>query len=188
MTPGWEFVVASIGPKVRALRHDRGLTLQQLAHLADVSAAAVHKVERGEMVPTITTMLKIAGALGTPIRHFVSDDTEVRPLAVHTRALAEDPAATGTATGSVTITGPADRFRASGSVTHVEPTTERAGRPDAGECLVVVLNGRLTFAIGDESYTVAAGESLHFPTHVEHRWSNPGPVPARALWVTVGEN
>ncbi|MHA6796223.1 helix-turn-helix domain-containing protein [Pseudonocardia bannensis] len=186
--PGWELVVDSIGPKVRTLRRDRGLTLQQLAHLADVSAAAVHKVERSEMVPTITTLLKIAGALGTPIRHFVSDDTDTRPLAVHTRAPAGGPAATGSATSSVTITGPADRFRASGAVTRLEPGTERVGRPAAGENLVVVLDGRLTFTIEDETYTVAAGESLHFPTHVEHRWSNPGPDPARAVWVTVPEN
>src|SRR4051812_27983004 len=81
---GWELVVDAIGPKVRALRRERGLTLQQLAHAADVSAASVHKVERGDMVPTVTTLLKIAGALEVPIRHFV-EDSEAGPLSVRTR-------------------------------------------------------------------------------------------------------
>ncbi|MEN3267769.1 helix-turn-helix transcriptional regulator, partial [Pseudonocardia sp.] len=80
---GWKDVVGSIGPKVRALRRERGLTLQQLAHAADVSTASVHKVERGDMVPTVTTLLKIAGALGVPVRLFVEDSEPSQ--AVHTR-------------------------------------------------------------------------------------------------------
>jgi len=56
-TGAWTGVVDSIGPKVYALRRERGMTSQQLAHVADGSTAAVHKVERGDMVPTITTLL-----------------------------------------------------------------------------------------------------------------------------------
>ncbi|NMI01332.1 helix-turn-helix domain-containing protein [Pseudonocardia acidicola] len=176
-TMRWELVVDAIGPKVRALRRERGMTLQQLAHAADVSAAAVHKVERGEMVPTITTLLKIAGALGTPIGHFVSEDAPAAPLAVHTRAI--DPRA-----ARVTITGSGGVFRTSGSVSRVEPGAHDGTRR-TGECLVVVLTGSLSFEIGDEVYAVGAGESLHFPTHVDHRWTNLGPAPVQAIWVTV---
>ncbi|MGH9003030.1 MAG: helix-turn-helix domain-containing protein, partial [Acidimicrobiia bacterium] len=50
-------IVTSIGPKLRELRLQRGLSLQQLADRADVSAAAIHKIERSGMVPTITTLL-----------------------------------------------------------------------------------------------------------------------------------
>ncbi|MDQ1489108.1 MAG: Helix-turn-helix domain, partial [Actinomycetota bacterium] len=38
-------IVSSIGPKLRDLRLQRGLSLQQLAERADVSAAAIHKIE-----------------------------------------------------------------------------------------------------------------------------------------------
>src|SRR5687768_4744580 len=51
----WEPIVGAIGPKVRDLRQGLGLSLQQLAQRSGVSAAAIHKVERGDMVPTITT-------------------------------------------------------------------------------------------------------------------------------------
>ena len=54
-------IVSSIGPKLRELRIQRGMSLHQLAAQSDVSAAAIHKIERGGMVPTITTLLKIAG-------------------------------------------------------------------------------------------------------------------------------
>ncbi len=69
----WEPIVGAIGPKVRDLRQQHGLSLQQLAQRSGVSAAAIHKVERGDMVPTITTLLKLSAALGTPIGHFVEE-------------------------------------------------------------------------------------------------------------------
>jgi len=58
-----ERIVGSIGLKVFSLRKRMGLSLQQLGERSDVSAAAIHKIEQGGMVPTITTLLKIAGAL-----------------------------------------------------------------------------------------------------------------------------
>src|ERR1700730_10717824 len=38
-------IVSSIGPKLRELRLQQGLSLQQLAERAEVSAAAIHKIE-----------------------------------------------------------------------------------------------------------------------------------------------
>jgi Predicted transcriptional regulators len=172
----WEGVVGSIGPKVYALRRERGMTLQQLAHVADVSAAAVHKVERGDMVPTVTTLLKIAGALDAPIRHFVEDDTP-GPVAVHTRFAGAD--------ADVTITGGADRFRASGSASRLAPGEEQTGRRRRGETLLLVLAGSLDVEVGEERYRVAAGEALHFPTHLDHRSINSGDVAAEVVWVNV---
>jgi DNA-binding XRE family transcriptional regulator len=76
---GLEQIVSSIGPKLRELRVQRGLSLQQLADRADVSAAAIHKIERSGMVPTITTLLKIAGALNRPVSYFVNEDQTAWP-------------------------------------------------------------------------------------------------------------
>ncbi len=77
----WQPIVGAIGPKVREARQRLGLSLQQLAARAEVSAAAIHKVERGDMVPTITTLLKLAAALGLPIGHFVDDGARPAPVA-----------------------------------------------------------------------------------------------------------
>ena len=60
-------IVSTIGPKLKQLRQEQRLSLQQLAVKADVSAAAIHKIERNDMVPTITTLLKIATALDRPV-------------------------------------------------------------------------------------------------------------------------
>lgn len=52
------------GAVVRRLREARGLTQEQLAEQADVSATYIGFVERGDNVPTLTIILQIASALG----------------------------------------------------------------------------------------------------------------------------
>src|SRR5215467_10317570 len=69
-------ILSSIGPKLRALRKQTGLSLQQLSDRSDVSPAAIHKIEQGDMVPTITTLLKIAGALNRPVSYFVDEEQD----------------------------------------------------------------------------------------------------------------
>ena len=76
-----EEIVSSIGPKVKALRQEQRLSLQQLAVKAEVSAAAIHKIERNDMVPTITTLLKVASALDRPVTYFVEPAGSATPWA-----------------------------------------------------------------------------------------------------------
>jgi DNA-binding XRE family transcriptional regulator len=64
---------------MRLLRKSKGYSLQALATRADVSAATIHKIEHSGMVPTISTLLKIANALEKPISYFVEDDEEAVP-------------------------------------------------------------------------------------------------------------
>jgi transcriptional regulator with XRE-family HTH domain len=81
-----EGVVSSIGPKLQHLRRQQRLSLQQLAARAEVSAAAIHKIERSDMVPTITTLLKISAALERPVSYFIEPDDGQPEPATLTRA------------------------------------------------------------------------------------------------------
>jgi transcriptional regulator with XRE-family HTH domain len=187
--PGWEPIVRAIGPKVREARQQLGLSLQQLAARGDVSAAAIHKVERGDMVPTITTLLKLAAALGRPIAHFVGDADQVAPVAVHIPAdrrpaASPDwaPAAEGVAAAALAV--PDDRLRGASVHAVIEPGgasgDTRPTRP--GEELVLVLTGTLSVEVAGEHYQVEPGDTLHYPTDRPHSWQNAGSEPVRAVW------
>ena len=51
------------GAVVRRLREARGLTQEELAERAEVSATYIGFVERGDNVPTLTIIIQIASAL-----------------------------------------------------------------------------------------------------------------------------
>ena len=61
------------GAVVRALREERGLTQDQLAERAGVSATYIGFVERGDNVPTLTIILQIASALRVRSSDMLSD-------------------------------------------------------------------------------------------------------------------
>lgn len=182
--PVWETVVDAIGPKVRDLRQQAGLSLQQLARRADVSAAAIHKVERGDMVPTITTLLKLADALERPIGHFVGDEAPTAVasvVAAGAGAEVSDDGVTRTA-----ITAAPERFRVAGAAVVVDAGAEgSSGGPQAGEELVHLLEGELEVEVAGERHVLGAGDTVQFPADRHTRWRNPGPASARAVWLTT---
>ena len=179
-----ESIVRAIGPKVRQLRQDNGLSLQQLARRAEVSAAAIHKVERGDMVPTVTTLLKLASALGRPMGHFVDGDGEPATVAHPVRADDRPAAPSLPGVTQAVVSGPPERFTMRGRVADVEPGAEIALDRHGGEDLLLVLDGSLDVAVADEQYSLSAGDTLHFPADHRARVHNPASTPARALWVS----
>ena len=181
-------IVNMIGPKIAALRKAQGLSLQQLANGSDVSAAAIHKIERSGMVPTVTTLLKIAGALGVPVGYFVAEEGP-HPESVHfTKANTgravftphEGLALTG-------ISGSYRQFQAAAAVATMAPGADSGAKllKHPGEELVFVLSGRVHFTVGQQEFSMGPGDSLHFNGDVPHNWRNQSRKPAELLWVAL---
>ena len=62
----------AFGAAVRALRMERGIAQESLAHLAGIERSHMGKVERGEHVPTLPLILKIARALKCSSAHLMT--------------------------------------------------------------------------------------------------------------------
>ncbi|HBO7302207.1 transcriptional regulator [Pseudomonas aeruginosa] len=53
----------AFGAAVRALRMERGIAQESLAHQAGIERSHMGKIERGEHMPTLAIIFKIASAL-----------------------------------------------------------------------------------------------------------------------------
>ena len=140
------------------------------------------------MVPTITTLLKLAEAFDRPVAYFVDEETnEDRPL-VFTPA-DERPIAVSSRRGVDvrTISGSSARFALGGTVITVEPGAGSgpAASPGYGEELVLMLEGALRFEVEGREYCVRAGDALHLRSDRPYRWENSCEKPAKAAWVTL---
>jgi len=187
-TDDLERIVSSIGLKVFSLRKSMGLSLQQLSDRSDVSAAAIHKIEQGGMVPTITTLLKIAGAVGRPVSYFVEEDGGRDDLAVLTPPDEIRPVFTshkGITLSS--ISGPYSRFLLAGARAMVEPGASSGRKPmqHPGEELVHLTDGVLDFTVAGQLFQLEPGSSLHFRGDQPHTWCNPGDSDAKAVWMAL---
>ena len=183
-----EEIVSSIGPKLRELRAQRSLSLQQLAELSDVSAAAIHKIERNGMVPTITTLLKIAGALNRPVSYFVEEtEPDNRPVSFTSADSRRNLFTSHQGIDLSAISGPYGRFFLAGAVAVVDPGANSGRKPmeHPGEELILMLDGVLEVDVDGSPYRLGEGDSLHWRTDRPHRWRNPGTDPCKAVWLAL---
>lgn len=185
---GVDGIVSGIGLRLRELRLHHSLSLQQLAERAGVSAAAIHKIERNGMVPTITTLLKLADAFDRPVAYFLDDEkaeagpvafipADERPTVFNSRPGVEVRA----------ISGSYPKFFLASTVVTVQPGAGSgpSRAVDQREELVLVLEGTLRFEVDGREYLLEPGDALHLRTDRPHRWVNPGDGPAQAAWTTL---
>jgi transcriptional regulator with XRE-family HTH domain len=62
---------ASLGKTIRALRQQRGLTIEGLAHDSDLHPTYVSGIERGRHNPTLDVLNRLASALQVPLSELI---------------------------------------------------------------------------------------------------------------------
>jgi transcriptional regulator with XRE-family HTH domain len=156
-------ILDGIGPRLRALRRDRQLTLEALAAQTGISVSTLSRLESGKRRPTLELLIPLARA--------------------HRVALDQLVAAPATGDPRVHLT-PFRKRR--GSV--VIPLTEYPGRVQVFKeilsprepCLVThegyewlyVLSGEVRLIVGDTEHVLRPGEVAEFDTREPH-WFGP---------------
>lgn len=67
-------ILIKFGDKVREVRTQKGLSQEQLAHLADVHRTYIGMIERAEKNITLISIEKIANALDVKIKDLLDDN------------------------------------------------------------------------------------------------------------------
>ncbi|MBN9613725.1 MAG: helix-turn-helix transcriptional regulator [Actinobacteria bacterium] len=63
MTKFHSAAATEIGRRIRAARHELGISLEDLGELAEVNWTTIGKIERGASSPTVESLIRIATAL-----------------------------------------------------------------------------------------------------------------------------
>jgi transcriptional regulator with XRE-family HTH domain len=184
--PEIERKVNGLGAKLAAERAERGWSLAQLAQRAGMSPAAVHKIEKNGMTPTIASLMKIAAALGRSVSYFVEEPANPDVAVIR----GDERAQVYTSKQGLDLTNLSGRygpFLIAGAEAFVEPYADSGPTPmnHPGEELVIVTAGEMEFTVGGECHLVRAGDSIHFRTLLPHSWRNPSEEPAHAIWLVV---
>lgn len=165
-----------LGVRVRELRRERGLTLEELAGRSGVSRAMISKLERGEKNPTLVIAARMAEGLGVSLSRLagVEERREVVLVPRERRMVLRDPE-TGFVRQSLspTFAGRGVEF-----LRNVVPEGSTSGDFPAHrkgvEEHVVVEKGRLRATLGGEEYLLREGDALYFEADVPHRFDNAG--------------
>ncbi|MDA0999750.1 MAG: XRE family transcriptional regulator [bacterium] len=173
-----------IGEKVRQLRKSKGLSIQKLADLSGVSPAGVYKIETNGMVPTVTTLVKLARALERRVTYFMEEDTDLPEVSV-IRKKERTMLASGQEGKTEVLTEKLRRgtfeglYRTLESGARTRNVTAHAGE----EHLVYCLKGELSIFRGEETFRLKEGDALHCQSNGHLHFENKGKSAAQFLLV-----
>jgi XRE family transcriptional regulator, regulator of sulfur utilization len=169
--------LGELGAQIQALRRDRGLTLQELAAAAAVSASMLSSVERGRKAPTIVVLARIADGLGVPLNELVvGGGSRVIVRRAADQDVIDEPGGWRREILSPVVPGVNFEWVRSTLPPGTDPGPYPAYAPGSHE-FVLVESGMLRLTIGPGDFTLHAGDSVYFPADTMHRYANTGGEP-----------
>jgi len=173
--------VRSLGKRLRALRKEHGLTLAQLGQQVGLSASYLSQIERTVTMPSLARLTTIAKALDVEVRYFFEDDVVSSPCVVK---LNQGKRLSGPADTIVELLSadPSDKEIQPYRLV-CQPGASRDQPPiHPGEEIGFVLKGQLTVTVGEETFVLKAGDSIHYQTLQPYSWRNEGDEECIAIW------
>jgi transcriptional regulator with XRE-family HTH domain len=167
--------LARVGPRLRALRTERGATLAELADTTGISVSTLSRLESGRRRPTLELLLPLARAHQVPLDELVdapeTGDPRVRakPFKRHGRTYIPMTRRPGGLQAFKLIVPPHD------------PSPPYEPRVHEGYEWIYVLSGELHLVLGQRVLDLGPGEVVEFDTRTPHWVNNPGPTPAEVL-------
>ena len=168
-------VLHALGPRLRTLRQQRGVTLADLAGATGISVSTLSRLESGQRKPTLELLLPLAREYAVQLDELVGAPATGDPR-IH-RAPFQQHGST-----FVPLTRRVGGVRAYKQVIPVNwPSTRPELQVHEGFDWLYVLSGRVRLLLGDQDLTLKVGEVAEFDTRVPHFVGNPGPRPAEVL-------
>lgn len=170
-----------VSEKIKIFRKENNKTLKELSEETGLSVSFLSQVERGESNLAITSLNKIAEALGIHITSFFSpqyiEDFKTSPEKMEPFKIERSDQ---------------EFFRASSEfkdrkldnyVIKIPPNNASESSSHKGEEMYYVLEGELTFYVNGKKYVVRKGEVIHYPSDIKHHYINDSDRTAKILCV-----
>lgn len=170
-----------VGTRLKELREARNISMRSLATKSGLSANALSMIERGKTSPSVSTLYKLADALGISITAFFGSGSERKQVVF----LKSDQRTRFGFTRGVFEALGGEQF--SGRVEPFMLTLESSASSGphsmthTGHEFVFCLRGELDYQVEKEIFHLSAGDSLLFAAQLKHKWKNPGRTVTNAL-------
>lgn len=174
----------SVGQKLRRRRHDRNLSLQDLAKAAGVSVGMLSQIERDRANPSLRVLTQIRIALGVSLSELF-DDAPPRPADPPFVRRADRRGWLELGYISKELLSPVIPNHLQFMILHVPPRGTSGDQPLSypAEKGGMVLRGELMLKVKHEEVALREGDSFLFNSLDPHSFRNPTDQPTQVLWI-----
>ncbi len=178
-----EALSINVGARLHQLRAEKGISMRSLATMSGLSANALSTIERGKASPSVSTLYKIADALGVPITSFFSEPVrkeQVFFLRAEERIRVPFLRGVWEGLGGEHFSGRVEPF-----VLTLENGAHSGPHSmvHTGHEFVFCLRGKLEYQVEHNTYMLQQGDNLIFAANLRHKWRNAGNTVTNVLIV-----
>jgi transcriptional regulator with XRE-family HTH domain len=174
------------GRAVKQQREAAGFSLRELAARSGISSSMISDIERGTKSPTVTTVVRLAQALGVGAAALIDGGTDPAP---RIRVIRRGKGAGGSHPAPWETLGPATPGGRIDFVRYQIPPSTVLGPGTAHAPGTVehmhVATGIVRVTVGDETVELAAGDSCTCRTDAPHGVENPDPSVEALIYLVV---
>lgn len=170
----FEQVLGGVGPRLRALRQQRGITLTELSETTGISVSTLSRLESGARRPTLELLLPLARAYGVSLDELVDAPPTGDPR-VHLRPV------TRHGMTMLPLSRRVGGIQAYKLVIPPDPRREPELQVHEGYEWLYVLDGRLRVLLGEHDLVLVPGEAAEFDTRTPHWFGAAGAEPVEFL-------
>ncbi len=179
-----------VGTKIINIRTSKDISVEALAERSGLSVLQVERIESGDVLPSLSPLIKIARALGVRIGTFLDDSDGIGPVIT----------LKGEKTEGLSFSNNEDEMRT--SMNYFSLAGEKSGRhmepfiieiepgnkghkmsQHEGEEFIYVLEGHVEIEYGKEVFSLQEGDSIYYDSIVAHHVHAQSDEKARILAV-----
>ena len=179
-----------LGLRLKELRTRRGLSQTELSKLVGVTPSTISQVESNLIYPSLPALMKMAEVLCIDISSFFQQKAELRKRIIFPASEAVEMKISQLPEGSIyaKLLTPVDLdSRAEPFLIEIPPNNSTPSHffTHKGEELGYLLSGKLQLEVENTTYNLRSGDVVYLTSDVPSRWKNPGPGPAKLLWIKI---
>lgn len=173
-----------LGSKIRGLRQQKGMTLNELAEKTQFTASYISQIERELIDPSLSSLRKISNALGVPMHYFLVDEAKDHVLIrANQRKRLDLPNSSIIYEFITPIADASSKTKMDIIYFELEPeswSSEESLIHSSDEC-VLVLKGTIECYVDDSKYVLNEEDSLYIRENSYHKLYNPGKEKATGI-------
>jgi len=177
-----------IGPKIRSLRTSKSLGLTQLGDHTGLSAGMLSKIERGQIFPTLPTLMKIAMVFGIGLDHFFKQSEAPILEVIRAKSRLRLPNTTDVMPSFYfeSLDFPVNDRPIEAYLAEFVPRTPATDPHEhVGVELIYVMSGEIKVTIHDQTHDLRPRDSMYFDSQFPHSYQCGGPEKASAIVVAT---
>jgi transcriptional regulator with XRE-family HTH domain len=182
--------LVELAQRIKGLRLDRRLTLEEVASRAGLTRSWLSKVENFRVTPSLSALAQIAAALGVTVAELVEGLDRKPQIALirrdERRVVERDRDMSNIVYESLAHKF-TDRSMDPFLLTVPSGVARKEALPHEGEDFVIVIKGKVALEYGEELFHLEEGDCAYFDGQTAHRLINPNAEPAQVLCVFSGE-